>query len=452
MTSYILKLNEKISRWNFIKILICLNPLFFSLFVILTDFVDYKGVFESAKYISIAQNWLNSSSNIVTPERLPVYPLFITFTFKIFGENNLIALLLCQSILGILSFYYLIQTLEKLRIGNNLIILLTLLFNLSINYRFTVFLPNCLFIFMITLFIFNFTSFYLSKNKINFYCMCFFIFLMMLTRPIFQLSIILTIPIIIYFILSQKFSNFSKFQLISVLILSYFLSIGVQFARYYDTYGNFAYTTQSGIHLNKWVIPCLSQKYGCGSRDMIVHTYLENKYQNEISTNAFNEVEKNKIAMSVGLNYFLIEMDKKKTLISIFFSYAKLLIHSSLVEIYPAFNINFKNFSLLEGETLLEKLNNLAMKTFTEPKYFFWTLSLFFLINMRFIQLIGIVSIFKNNSNKLYILLIISLIIVILIPAIGMGNPRYRSEIEPLLLILGAIGIQNIFDYFKAKN
>ena len=70
---------------------------------------------------------------------------------------------------------------------------------------------------------------------------------------------------------------------------------------------------------------------------------------------------------------------------------------------------------------------------------------------MRFLQIIGILSIFKDKTISLYILLIISLIFVLLIPAIGMGNPRYRSEIEPLLLILGAIGIKTIIDNYKKQ-
>ena len=274
---------------------------------------------------------------------------------------------------------------------------------------------------------------------------------MMLTRPIFQLSIILSFPIIIYFVLKQEFSNILKFQLISVLILSYFLSVGVQLARYYNAHENLAYTTQSGIHLNKWVIPCLSQKYGCGSRNMDVHKYLDKKYQLELSKDNYDEVEKNKIAMNIGFTYFFNEMNKKKMVISIFFSYTKLLLHSSLVEIYPAFNIKFKNFSLLEGNSFLEKINVLIIKTFSELKYFFWSFSIFFLFIRRFLQIIGILSIFKDKTLSLYILLIISLIFVLLIPAIGMGNPRYRSEIEPLLLILGAIGIKTVIDNYKKQ-
>ena len=90
--------------------------------------------------------------------------------------------------------------------------------------------------------------------------MSLFIFLMMLTRPIFQLSIFFTIPIIVIFIIKQNFQKDLKIKFISILILSYFLSAGVQFMRYYNKTESISYSTQSGFQLIYWVIPCLSQK------------------------------------------------------------------------------------------------------------------------------------------------------------------------------------------------
>ena len=86
------KLEDSQKKFYYLKILICLNPIIFGLLVIFTDFVDYRGLYESGKYISVAQNWLNNSSNF--SERLPLYPLLIAFMFKIFGYNNLLALLI----------------------------------------------------------------------------------------------------------------------------------------------------------------------------------------------------------------------------------------------------------------------------------------------------------------------------------------------------------------------
>ena len=437
-------LNPKI--YYYLKIFICLNPLFFCFFLIFIDYVDYKGVTESAKYIAISQKWLGYSSGEFSTElrRLPVYPIFISFVFIIFGNDNLIALLVCQSLIGVITFFYLIKILEKLNFDKNLIILLTLFFNLHIIYRFSVFLPNGVFIFLITLFLYNFTNFFLDKDKRSFYYMCLTIFLMLLTRPIFQLSIILSIPIIIVFILKQDFLIKLKLNLIFIIILSYFLGVGAQSLRNYNAYGDLAYTTQTGLHLSLWIIPCLSQKYGCGSRNMEVHNYIEKKFKKEIENKSLNDLEKNKILTSIGVDYLINEIDKKKAVISIFFSYAKLLFHTSLTDIYPKFQINFENFSLLKGSSFVQKLITLINKSLSDPKYFFWSLSLFFLFITRFFQIVGVFLLFKDKKYFLYILLILSLILVILIPAIGNGNPRYRSEIEPLLIILGSFGISYI--------
>ena len=98
-------LNPKI--YYYLKIFICLNPLFFCFFLIFIDYVDYKGVTESAKYIAISQKWLGYSSGEFSTElrRLPVYPIFISFVFIIFGNDNLIALLVCQSLIGVITFF-----------------------------------------------------------------------------------------------------------------------------------------------------------------------------------------------------------------------------------------------------------------------------------------------------------------------------------------------------------
>ena len=440
-------------KYKFLKLIICLNPIFFSLFVIFSGFVDYKGVFESGIYINIAQNWLNNSfEDNYLLERLPLYPLFIAIIFKIFGSYNLVALIIAQSILGSITFYYLIKTLEKINISESLIILFTLLLNLSIIFRFSVFLPNCLFVFLITMFLYNCANFFYLKKTKSIYLLSLYIFLMMLTRPIFQLSIVFTIPILVIFILKQDFQKDFKIKFISVLILSYFLSVGVQFMRYYNKTESISYSTQSGFQLIYWVIPCLSQKYGCGSRNMEVHSLLKQKLKNQIANKDLNVVGTNKIALEIGMKYFLTEMNKIEAIKSAFFSYSKLLFHPTLTEIYPSFNVDFKNFSALNGNDFEQKFIVFLKKSFSDIKYFLYMMSLISIFFLRIFQLVGIFSLKRNSSNFYFILTLISLILVIIIPATGMGNPRYRSEIEVVLIILGAFGLNTFLKKISKKN
>lgn len=446
----ILNLNIDLKIYKYIKIFICLNPLIFSFFIYYIDYVDFRGLTESAKYVSIANDWINSSEDSINKlSRLPLYPLFISLIFKVFGQNNFVALLFCQSLLGAFTFFYLIKSLETLGLTKNLITLLTLFFNLHIIYRFSVFLPNGLFIFFITLLIYNFTNFYIKKNVKSFNFMCFFIFLVILTRPIFQFSIIFFFPILTFYILKQKFTKIKKIQILFVFFLSYFLSFSIQYYRSYKIYNDFSYTTQTGQHLSYWVVPCLLDKYGCSSRDLKVLNDIELKYKNETSNKNINIIEKNEILKQIGINYFINEIDKKTALYSIFFSYLKLLLHTSLMEIYTQLGVEFRSFSALNGITFIEKLDDLYKNIFSDLRYFFWSLCISFIFIMRFIQALAILTIFNNKKMAMYILIILSLILSLSIPTVGMSNPRYRSEMEPLLLILGAIGIEKIYQLYK---
>ena len=116
-----------------VKILICLIPLFFCLIVFFTGNVDYQGMFETRKYTSVALHWMDDyATTNVNPTRLPGYPALIYLVFKIFGTNNLTALLFVQSIIGCLTFYFIIKTLEELKIGDSVLILSTVAFNFAI--------------------------------------------------------------------------------------------------------------------------------------------------------------------------------------------------------------------------------------------------------------------------------------------------------------------------------
>ena len=59
---------------------------------------------------------------------------------------------------------------------------------------------------------------------------------------------------------------------------------------------------------------------------------------------------------------------------------------------------------------------------------------------------------FKDKKKRIYIAIISSMAFLIFITTIGLGNPRYRSEMEPLLIILGAVGIDNLYKKLSKKK
>ena len=434
------------------KFFICLSPLIFSSFIILTNNIDFNGAFESGNYIGIANSWLGENVDQNIPlKRLPLYPLFISLIFKLFGSNNLLVLLLTQSLLGFITFYYLIKTLEILKIDRSIIILSTLLLNLSIIFRFSVFLPNCLFIFFITLFTYSFTNFYFNKKIKYLLYTCLYLFLLMLTRANFAVSIFSTIPIICFFIFRQDYKKIIKLQLIFALFISYFSAVGVQYYRYYSKIGNVAYTTQSGLHLILWTLPCLSTKYGCGARNLTTHKILNDRYNQIINESEYelDEVERNEIAKNVGVNYIINDMNKNEALISSFFSFSKLFLHSSLTEIYPSLGIDVINPSVQKGESFKEKIISFVFLGITDFKYLLWLIAIIFVFISRLFQLYAIIVYLKPNILRLYVFVLTSMMFSTIIPAIGIGNPRYRSDSETLFLIIGALGINS---FFKKKE
>ena len=148
-------------------------------------------------------------------------------------------------------------------------------------------------------------------------------------------------------------------------------------------------------------------------------------------------------------------MKKDILLWSIFFSYAKLLFHSSLIEIYSSFNLDVKELynPIVNGPS--EKIKDIASSMFKNPLIFLWIIAVLIIVLLRFLQLYGIFVSIKDKPLKGYYLILLSILLLILISGVGLGNPRYRSDCEPILIIFGAIAINKIFfpkNKIKKKN
>ena len=295
------------SVYKLLRVLIVLNPLVFSLIVYITDFDNFKQAFgDSVIYIDIAKNWLNNNNHLVPLERLPVYPTFIFLIFKLFGIDSLNALLFIQGLIGSFTLYLLLKILDLIKMSKNLFVLLTIFFNLSIIFWFSVFLPNCFFIFLLTIFIFCFTKFYVDKNRKYFFLMCFFLILLLLTRPIFTLSIFFVLPIISIIVFKSQFKNSFKALMVICLFVSYFSGITLQSLRYYSHNKSFNYTTQTGEHFLYYVIPCLTQKYGCGQPNLNTFNILKDNYKEYRKNNPYISInEDDRVKIQLGIDFLL---------------------------------------------------------------------------------------------------------------------------------------------------
>ncbi len=428
--------------YNFIKYFTCSAPLIFCFMIYITDNVNYNNLFELRKYSSIAKYWLGDLNQEFAPGRLPIYPLFIALIYKIFGVDNYNALLFFQAVMGFFSFLFLIKTLEELNISRNIITLSTIFLNFSMIFRFSVFLPNCLFIFVLTILVYFFTKFYFLRQNKYFFLFCLAMIILLLTRPIFQFIIFFTVPFVIYYLIKTK--KRMRYLLISFLLISYLLGMGIQVLRNYHFDRSVLYTSQSAHHFF-WIIACLSKKYACGKRDMKVMNHISDEAEMQILKVENPNLEiKNRIRMNVGKKYIINEMNKIDFVKSAIFSYLKVIFHSALIEIYGALNFQAKELYISGEDGVLKKFKNIVISSSNNPLNLFWLFSIASIILLRILQLYGFTYGLRDNQLRMYTIIISSMITLILINAIGLGNPRYRSEAEPLLIILSALAMNQV--------
>ena len=157
----------------------------------------------------------------------------------------------------------------------------------------------------------------------------------------------------------------------------------------------------------------------------------------------------NKIRINIGKNYVLNEMEKGKLAFAALVSYVKLIFHSTFIEIFGAFKINSSPLYISGEEDFFAKVSNVASNIFTNKFVGLYVAAVLIIILLRFLQLYGFYLTLKSIPLKMYGLIITSIIVIILATGVGLGNPRYRSEAEPLLVILSAIGIKSIIDKLR---
>ena len=317
-------------------------------------------------------------------------------------------------------------------------------FNINFFWSASIVLPDILNVLFLSLGIFFFLKFVIKKQSINYIiCGCIFISLSFLTKPSgFLLSYFLVIFLLIFCIFKKRFSIFKSliYSFLPFVFMNLFVS---QFN--YKLTGN-SVTAQKGSHLLFWVYPCLVKKWGCGTRDknalnkvkLLAEEEIKKSkknYNNEELSKVSNVNLENKIYMKIFYDE-LRKIDKEVLITSTIGSIPKMLLHTSIIGIFERHGITYVKLKSI----LLVKDYNLTSSSII------WLLSQIGLIFLRLIQIIGFCNIFINNEKK-YIWPIIFLsffILPFLITTIGIGNPRYRTPIEPSLFLLTILGLMLI--------
>ena len=104
------------------------------------------------------------------------------------------------------------------------------------------------------------------------------------------------------------------------------------------------------------------------------------------------------------------------------------MLHTSLISFIDFYNINYEEYKVPDN------FNKIT---------FIWLIGQIVLIISRFFQIYGTVCYLKSNKKDISSIIFLLLIcIAFLIPALSIGNYRYRLPLEIILSLLTILGVR----------
>jgi len=404
---------------------------------------------------------LNNTSSIndffySLSSRMPTYPLLISFLFKIFGNNNYLSILLFQCFLHSITTVILLKTVQLFTKKFFLISFCLIAFNPNMFWHTSIILPETLFIFFISIGLYFFICIFKKKFLLkNVFLSSVFFGFAYITKPsAIYIPYILFLFILFFTYFKQKIL-LPKCIMLSLipLVISFFLASPIYYFNYLNT-NKITYSYQKGGHLLQYVYPCLSKKWGCGSRDkealkkaikLQEEAFKNNKDLNNKETK-LNKLKKSTIESKIQKEIFYKllkeDIEKEKILTSIIGYSSKFMLHTSIIFPLQKHGISYEEFSYI----------SYGKENFSLKKYhFFWLLPQFFLIFLRFIQFFSLKGILTYDRKNMWpIIFLICINLYFIIVSFGVGNFRYRMPIEPALSIMTILGILKIKKEFKS--
>ena len=204
------KIKDQLSKESFLNVLLIILPILFLIYRLVKFFKSGAFIFpDSNDYLVYAREILRG--NFVSPDakRTPGYPLYIAFSYLLFGHRP-DSVVWLQLVSGILSQYILIKLLKSLRFSSGIILFVLLLYLLSPLAYIDLNVLTESFTVLLCLSFFYFLNIYLSTRKISFLILVLISSeLLVFTRPQF----------IIFTILAGLFLLYKKEKLLSVSLL-----------------------------------------------------------------------------------------------------------------------------------------------------------------------------------------------------------------------------------------
>jgi hypothetical protein len=444
-------MTKKMNWQYFIIFFIGLIIPLLSIYALHSHHIDTLTLGEPGKYIPAAKGLfhigqlmhLSHGHYVPELERLPGYPFFIFINYTLFGLNHYTAITLIQSLL--MGSIVLAIALTVRIILPNLMwpaaILAAICPNLA--FRAAMIMPDLLFAFFVSWGLFFLIKSIYHQHTLRLLSIATLFFTLALyTRPAFLLYPIFTLPAIIYLLKSRLHYSLLKSCLYSLSCLTLMIVfISPQLFRIHHYTGHYTLTTQGPNHALFWIYPCLSSKWG-GKRDISSLKIAKTAQQKLIMR--LPKQQQNNPGIRYNINKQLTKqlisgIPASRLMTASIGSSLKLMFYTAFISIMETFKI--------KPIKLTTHVTSMIQQAFSSGWAFMLLMSQSLLFISRILQLCGIIyglSVSRFRALTTY-LLTGSLSFVAI--SISIGNPRYRSPMEPILILFSILGIEAIKHY-----
>jgi 4-amino-4-deoxy-L-arabinose transferase-like glycosyltransferase len=415
--------------------------------------------YEGGKYINPAVHLLNgegyyNSRGVYKPEleRLPMYPFFICVTYWIFGLNNDLALGIMQCVMvGLIAVA---SSLAAYALRQQWMLITGILTALTpaIFYRASIIMPGVQFTLFVTCGIAavlwalrgRYATTYLMLGGVSFG-------FALLTRPNLLFLPLFSTPVLVLALRYQLQDSWFRAIGKATLPVIIMFSLTVPWlTRNYKLTGQLVYTTQAGETALNWTYPCLANRWGCGTRKADAQAYAKIRKE-ELYESMTDKQKNNPAVLSKAMSKLSFELILGLPISQLFTttigSTVKMMMHNILYEVMLRYDITPTYITQIKGLDIKEKVNFII--NIKNDKWMIgWVILQLLLVIGRAIQVVGIISFLKHHEYRWQVYWMLSVMACFMAASVGLGNNRYRIQIEPILIIFLIMGFQAIKDRF----
>lgn len=419
---------------------------------------------DSGKYLAIADTIYDRGEfGRMTPDgfqeevnRMPVYPYFLAGVFYVFGKDNLHAVVLVQVLVDIGMILGLM--LGAAAIDRRLMIPTAAVAAIIPN-----FLVHASYILTETVFTFFLAwgicaSLWALRGRNVGWLLasagaCFGMTL--LTRPVmmfFPVFLFATLLVTLPRVAVHSFARRLMLAALPAVVMVIFAAPRV--IENYIDYGAPILTNQSGVHLLKWVYPCLRTPWSCSS---LGEAWEENAPIVEQRISALpkedqtNPAKIDLVRRELGMER-IRELGPGQVVIGFAAGMFKNLIQTGFYETLAQYNQPATFLSAMPGNSVGEKLANFIKTNRTNVFMMLWAVSQTALLLSRVVQLIGVGSGLANTASRPFAIFLGMTIVYFLLVSGPVANPKYRIPTEPGLIIFFSIGLYALLDWLHARS